>query len=117
MALAATWNPLLSSSQPPTHVAVVNVEDVHFGRRLDFLDSGPVPAMASGAELKGQPRGVNLPGAPVMAGERAQPFPVQGSESTPVGVRGQGSDSMGALWSPFNGIRAQLGAEGGRGQL
>lgn len=39
---------------PHTHVAVVNVEDVDFGRRLDFLYSGAVPAMASRAELKGQ---------------------------------------------------------------
>lgn len=28
---------------PQTHVAVVDVEDVDSGRRLDFLHSGPVP--------------------------------------------------------------------------
>lgn len=40
---------------PNTHIAVVNVEDMYFGRRLDFLYSGTVPAMASWAELKRQP--------------------------------------------------------------
>lgn len=83
--------PLLSSSQPLTHVAVVNVEDVHFGSRLDFLDSGPVPAMASWAELKEQPRGVNLPGALVMGGhctslprgQRAHPWVTADRAQTP----------------------------------
>lgn len=40
---------------PNTHIAVVNVEDMYFGRRLYFLYSGTVPAMASWAELKRQP--------------------------------------------------------------
>lgn len=104
---------------PRTHVAVVNVEDVHFGSRLNFLYSGPVPATASCAELKGRPWGVAPPGALVMAGERAQHFSAQGSRSTPMGVT-EGSQfstpprlGLGALWSPSNGIRAELGAGGG----
>lgn len=37
-----------------THIAIVNVEDVHSGGRLDFLHSGAVPAMALWEELKGE---------------------------------------------------------------
>lgn len=76
------WGPpchLVHLTVPCTHVAVVNVEDVNFGSRLNFLYSGPVPAMASRAELKGQPWGVAAPGsrppgALATAGERAQHF-------------------------------------------
>ena len=50
---------LLAHLRPHTHVAVVDVEDVYFGRRLDFLHSGTVPAMASRAELKGHPRSLS----------------------------------------------------------
>lgn len=59
------WGPSLAyppRPAPPTHVAVVNVEDVHFGRRLDFFHSGPVPAMALWAELKGHAPEVSMAG-------------------------------------------------------
>jgi hypothetical protein len=71
-----TWfSPLLALLPlvPSTHVAIVDVEDVHFGRRFDFLYTGTVPAMVSWAELKGQPGGPNLPGA--LTGDTA--FPAQ----------------------------------------
>lgn len=52
---AAVFDSPSNTLVPNTHVAVVNVEDMYFGRRLDFLYSGTVPAMASWAELKRQP--------------------------------------------------------------
>jgi hypothetical protein len=36
---------------PSTHVAVVDVEDMHFGRGLHLFYPGAVPAMASRLEL------------------------------------------------------------------
>lgn len=121
---AVTWGSSLAylsapAPVPHTHVAIVDVEDMYFGRRLDFLYAGTVPAKTLQAELTGPASRVRPPWSLREGRAASIAFPCSGLGVNTRGCHGQYSDQtppkpmLGVLWPSPQKIRAELGAEGG----